>query len=407
MRRSRGTGSVWTKPKLNNWYFSFYRDGVQHQVNTGLAKTEENREEAEKMLAAEVAKRELGIKSDMDLNRVKYEDLRAALVTAFLRDRKTSLYTDGEGKHQLMGAKYLDKYFAGVTVKRMFDKLPHYPAWVQKQPEIIKAWEDRTARETAFAVQVKKISESQAREDACRIADAARDASINRSLSTLRSMYSEYSRQHPKAIAAADIPYMPRIKNADNVGRDFVTHEMYQKILAELPKHLRPIVEFMYYTGMRSGAAKNITWGMVRFEKKAAVGLDIPSGFLKNRDPYFVPLTGPLKSIADTLKHGFRTADLPVFDSTNLRRAWNKACAKLGLGVLDSKTQQYHGLHPHDLRRSAASNMIRAGVPQVVAMKITGHKSPAMFRRYNIVDPSDMTDALSRTAEYLGKAVSK
>lgn len=54
----------------------------------------------------------------------------------------------------------------------------------------------------------------------------------------------------------------------------------------------------------------------------------------------------------------------------------------------------------HDLRRTAATNLRRAGVPEEVVMKITGHSTNTMFKRYGIVDSGDVRKAIEARTSY-------
>jgi len=68
--------------------------------------------------------------------------------------------------------------------------------------------------------------------------------------------------------------------------------------------------------------------------------------------------------------------------------AWPLACKKAGA------LQRI----PYDFRRTAVRNLERAGVPRSVAMKITGHKTEAVYRRYAIVSEADLSDGLKKLA---------
>ena len=75
------------------------------------------------------------------------------------------------------------------------------------------------------------------------------------------------------------------------------------------------------------------------------------------------------------------------------RTAWRTACQAAGVPTR----------FLHDCRRTAARNLIRANVLERVAMLLTGHKSRAIFDRYNIIHEQELLDAGDQLVAYLAQ----
>jgi integrase len=189
-------------------------------------------------------------------------------------------------------------------------------------------------------------------------------------------------------------PYFPMLKE-DNVRKGFLTPSQFIKLRGALPEHLRPLVTFLYFTGCRIGAALAITWTEIEFEN-GRYQLRIEGNQTKNEEPILLPLPLELNEILKKLP---RKGNL--FDSRNLRKSFQAACIEVGLGrATGPKVWQYKGLLLHDLRRSGVRNLIRSGVPRRIAMKISGHLTESTFERYNIVDSTDLHEAMAKVEKY-------
>ena len=166
------------------------------------------------------------------------------------------------------------------------------------------------------------------------------------------------------------------------------------------------MITFAYYTGVRRGELLVICWTQVDFGERI---VRLEPGETKNDEPRHVPLYGELYDML-LLEKERRDAYYPdspwVFSRDgdrirDFRGAWDEACKRAGLWDPSLGKNGRPWRLFHDLRRTGVRNLIRAGVPERIAMEISGHKTRAMFDRYNIVTPRDIREAGHRMELYL------
>jgi integrase len=225
--------------------------------------------------------------------------------------------------------------------------------------------------------------------------DEKSNATINRELELLRrALRLAHDRQL--------LPSIPKVRvlPENNTRQGFFERPDLEAVVAALPAYLRDFTRFAYLTGWRKGEIISLRWtdvdrdaGAIRLRPEAA----------KTGRGRTVMLEGDLAELIDRRgqarlfqKDGnIRVAPL-VFQRHgepmgDFRKAWATACH--ADGVPDKLF--------HDLRRTAARNMVRAGVLERVAMAVTGHVTRSMFDRYNIVSEDDLRMAAQKTTIYV------
>ena len=180
-----------------------------------------------------------------------------------------------------------------------------------------------------------------------------------------------------------------------------------------------------YTYGFRKSELLNLRCEQVSLSDRAII---LDPGETKNGEGRSAPLTNDLFALFQILISGKKPTD-PVFTREDgsvvkdFRDEWYGICNAAGLGKIlcpkcsnedggilvelnqahtcpqcgkKFKDPAYRGLIFHDMRRCAIRNMDRRGVSQKVAMRISGHKTDSVYRRYNIVDEIDLRDAVAK-----------
>ena len=390
MKRANGAGSV-VKLKMRDAsgkqvettnYYIFYRvNGRQVRESS----ESESKMVAEALLRKRQSEALAGIRPAQDVKHLTFDDISKAYLDQCHTDGVV-FFQKTDGSEYLRGVPNLAVFFRGMKITSITtDTLRSY----------IAARRDKKAA----------------------------DPTIRRELITLRAMFNQARKENK--LRVSDVPHFPMPPDS-KPRKGFVNPDVFAKLLAALPKHLRPLVLFLYRTGCRVGAAQRIKWEMVNEDCSE---VELPGEITKSGEPLTLPLVGEgLDEVSQCLRMMFRN-DGPVFDARNLRKEWDAACTQLGLGVREAKMRDqkdkktgkvarvkywtYGGLTLHDLRRSAVRNLRRAGVSEDVSMAISGHKTRSIFARYNITDTADIREALIKVGQYAkqhteaGQSVSK
>jgi integrase len=226
---------------------------------------------------------------------------------------------------------------------------------------------------------------------AARKTEGRATATINRELTALKRMFTLGARAQPPLVAT--IPYIPLLKG-EKVRQGFFEEEDYRAILTVVPAHVQVAVAIGFWTGLRQGEILGLRWEQVDLERGV---IRLEPGTTKNREGREAPLIPEVHERLRRWRHETRARHLtcpwvchfrgkPI---THFRRAWAVGTTRAGLA----------GKLFHDLRRSAVRNMVQAGIPEVVAMRISGHKTRSVFDRYAIVSSRDLELARTKLTE--------
>jgi len=228
-----------------------------------------------------------------------------------------------------------------------------------------------------------------------RIDDGRSNATINREISALKRMLNIGAKMTPPKVDR--VPHFSKLEE-NNVRTGFFEHDEFLRFRDALPSYLKGLVTFAYKTGWRLSEIRGLTWNKV--DRRHGI-VRLEPGETKNDEGRTVYLDDELKEYFHAQwvqrKQSNRVVHY-VFPNrrgtgriTGFRDAWDRAFKDAGV-----ERKLFH-----DFRRTAVRNMVRSGIPEGVAMKITGHKTRSVFERYNIVSDADLKEAARKQEKYL------
>jgi integrase len=341
-RYKRGSGSIYKKKGNRMWWLSYYTEGRHICESSGS----HDRSKARERLQQRIGQIAEGTFIANRPDRVTYDEMSKDFLNDYQINAKKSR-RDAE-----RSARALGKYFKGRKAQSI------------------------TTADIADYISARKT-------------DGLENSSINRELSALRRMFN-LALQSGKIIRKPHIAMLAE----NNVRKGFFEWEDFESIKAKLPEYLKAPMTFAYLTGWRvPSEILTLRWTNVDFR---AGTVRLEPGTTKNKDGLLVYMNPLMKTLLEEelrrtklLQRKFGRIVPLVFSNkkgkpiVNYSKAWHEACRQTGL----------LGKIPHDFRRTAVRNMVKAGIPERVAMQLTGHKTRSIFDRYHIVSDGDLKEA--------------
>lgn len=343
-KKHRGPDGAWKQSAL--WTIRYRRNGKQFQEATGTAAKTKARD----LLALREGDIKRGMPVDPAHYRITFDEAMDAVVADYIANGKRSL---DDVRTRI--ARHLTPFFGGRRL---------------------------TAITTDSADQYR----------IARMAAGAAVASINREVAILKRSF----RLAHRAGKVTTIPYLSMAEE-HNTRTGFFEPDQVSAVIGRLPSDFRPIATFAYLTGWRwVSEVLPLEWGQVDLE---AEEVRLEPGTTKNGRGRTFPFTDGLRELIsvqllahkDLQKSGricpfvFQSGGRSIAEAT-FAKAWGRARKAAGVP----------GRIMHDFRRTAVRNLVRAGIPDKIAMTLTGHKTRAVFDRYDIVSAGDLRDAATR-----------
>jgi integrase len=222
-------------------------------------------------------------------------------------------------------------------------------------------------------------------------------STINRELATVRHLLRVGAQATPPIVRWDKIPAIKLADESDLIRTVFIDDDVWAQLRQHLAPHLRPLFTLAYWIGWRRGELLGLQRSQLDL-KRGTVRLQ--PGRTKNKEGRLVYL--PAEALAVLREQERRTRQLERTEQrvipwvfhyrgerfTSYYKGWYRACERAGFRKGE--------LRPHDFRRTASRAYTRAGVSEQIVMKITGHKTRAMFDRYNITAEPDLAEAAVR-----------